>query len=184
MNIRIPLLLLAFLFSAAQAADPASALKLDPEKDYVVRLTLVGQTRLLNIGELQVFSGDTNIALAGKASMSSSAQEYPPANLIDGNTTGKRSEPGGLAHSSWEVAPWAEIALPKTDRIDKIVVWNRFPDGEDATTRLIPFKLTICDAEKNVVWEMLIRHARIQTRTEAKAGDNRFQKIEVSVMLP
>lgn len=184
MNIRIPFLLVTFLFSAAQAADPASALKLDPEKQYAVRLTLVGQTRLLNIGEIQVFSGDTNIALAGKASMSSSAQQYPPANLIDGNTSGKASEPGGLAHTHWEVAPWAEIALPKTDRIDRIVVWNRFPDGEDATTRLIPFKLTISDAEKNVVWETLIRNARIQTRTEAKAGDNRFQKIEVPVRLP
>ena len=165
----------------AYAGEANHALKLDPQKTYSVRLVLVGQMRLLNIGELQVFSGERNIALEGKARMSSQNERHPAANLIDGNTSGKASETGGMAHTWGEVAPWAEISLPKTGSIEKIVVWNRFPEGEDCTTRLLPFRLSVLDENRKVVWETLIRRARIQTLTEAKAGDNRFQKIEVPV---
>jgi hypothetical protein len=154
-------------------------LQLDKDKAYTLRLQLPGYMRLINLGEIQVFNGDENIASRGRARMSSQNEKHPAENLISGRVSGKAADEGGLAHTHYEMRPWAEIELPSTDKVDRIVVWNRFPEGEDCTTRLIPFKLTICDADKNVVWETLIRHARIQTLAEAKAGDNRFQKIEI-----
>jgi hypothetical protein len=77
----------------AYAAETDHGLKLDPQKTYSVRLVLVGQMRLLNIGEIQVFSGDTNIALACKASMSSSPEAYPAATWSTATHRARRQSP-------------------------------------------------------------------------------------------
>jgi hypothetical protein len=159
----------------------ALPLALDPNKSFTLRLELPGYIRLINLAEIEVFSGGENIARRGTAHMSSQAAAFPAANLITGVTTGKAADKGGMAHTPHEKNPWAEIALPPTAQIDRIVVWNRYPEGEDIVARLVPFELTLRDGDGKVVWRKFIRHARVQTLTEARSrGDNRFQKIEIS----
>ena len=153
---------------------------LDPNKRFTLRLELAGYMRLMNLAEIEVFSGGENIARRGTARMSSQAAEYPAANLISGVTTGKAADKGGMAHTLFENKPWAEIALPPTAQIDRVVIWNRYPEGEDIVARLLPFELTLRDADGKVVWRKFIRQARVQTLTEARSrGDNRFQAISI-----
>ncbi len=164
----------------APGVPDALPVALDPNKNFTLRLGLPGYTRLLNIAEIEVFSGNENIARRGTARMSSQTANHPAANLITGVTTGKAADQGGMAHTHWEKNPWAEIALPLTGQIDRIVVWNRYPEGEDIVARLVPFELTLRDGDGKVVWRTFIRHARVQTLKEAQRGDRRFQKIELS----
>ena len=165
----------------APGVPDALPVSLDPGKSFTLRLDLPGYMRLINLAEIEVFSGGENIARRGTARMSSQAAAYPAANLISGITTGKAADKGGMAHTHYEPNPWAEIALPSSAQIDRIVVWNRYPEGEDIVARLVPFELTLRDADGKVVWRKFIRHARVQTLTEARSrGDNRFQRIEIS----
>lgn len=171
------------LFAALLCVLPALAgIDLDPARQYTLRLELPGYIRLLNLGEIQVFSGDENIALRGQAKMSSEDAKYNATKLINGRTIGSSNDPqGDLAHTYFETKPWAEIRLPAAQRIDKIVVWNRAPDCEDCHSRLLPFELILIDDKGQTVWKKLIRKGRIQTRPEAKRGDTTFQKFEVPV---
>ncbi len=148
------------------ASEPP--LTLESGKHYTVRLDLVGQVRMLNLSEIEVFRDDKNLALHSEASMSPGPPERGAEILTDGRTTGS-AEGGDIAHSFWQVGPWAEVRLPKTDRIDKIVLWNRSPDGEPVASWLVPFKVSIVEKGGRIVWEQLVREARVQTHDQAAA---------------
>ncbi len=176
--------LLLCLSAALLGVLPARAgIDLDPARQYTLRLQLPGYIRLLNLGEIQVFSGNENIALRGQAKMSSQVDpKYNASKLINGLTIGSSKDPqDDLAHGIWETKPWAEIRLPAAPRIDKIVVWNRAPDSGDCHSYLLPFELILLDDKGQTVWKQLVRKGRIQTRPETVRGDTRFQKFEVPV---
>lgn len=175
---------LLLCLSAALLSIPSvrAGIDLDPARQYTLRLQLPGYIRILNLGEIQVFSGDENIALRGQAKMSTEDAKYNASKLINGLTIGSSKDPqGDLAHGTFEMNPWAEIRLPATSRIDKVVIWNRALDCEDCHSRLLPFELILLDDKGQTVWKHLVRKGRIQTRPEAKRGDTTFQKFEVPV---
>ncbi len=156
------------------------AVPLSTDATYTLRIELDGYNRLLNLGEIEVYRGTENLALLGTASMSSQNPTWDSSYLNNGIASGTtRLDPKDLAHSYWSLNPWAEIRLPPTDRIDRIVVWNRAVDCEDCNTRLLPFTLTLRDGAGRLLWSRQVRNTRIQTRDEDRAGDRRFQKIVV-----
>jgi glucose/arabinose dehydrogenase/azurin/lysophospholipase L1-like esterase len=79
----------------------------------------------LTLAEVQVFSGNTNIALKCKASQSSTAYGGDAQRAVDGNTAGDFGA-GSCTHTNeGEPNPWWEVDLGKELPIDSVVLWNR-----------------------------------------------------------
>ena len=78
-----------------------------------------GNDHAMNIAEVEVFSGGTNIA-SGKTVTASSlhSPEYPHANLVDGNKT-------NFAHTQNKALEWFLIDLGQDYDIEKVVITNR-----------------------------------------------------------
>ena len=78
-----------------------------------------GDDHWLNIAEVEVFSGTTNVA-SGKTVTASSlyAPQFPHANLVDGNKT-------NFAHTHNEALEYFQIDLGQEYDIDKVVITNR-----------------------------------------------------------
>ena len=78
-----------------------------------------GGDHWMNLAEVEVFSGGTNIA-SGKTVTASSlhSPEYPHANLVDGNKT-------NFAHTQNEALEYFQIDLGQEYDIDKVVITNR-----------------------------------------------------------
>jgi len=114
-----------------------------------VRIDLPGEKKMLSLAEVQVFSAGENIAQAGKATQSSTDFAGPPEYANDGNTDGK-FENKSVTHTAVSDNPWWEVDLTKVADVDRIVVWNRA--GEGLPERLANFRITLLDADRNVVW--------------------------------
>ncbi len=89
----------------------------------------IGSTDPLNLAEVRVFSGSTNVALGKTTSQSSNltAGGGLSSLAIDGNTNG--SFVGGSVTSTLDnnmaIEPWWQIDLGSIITIDSIQVWNR-----------------------------------------------------------
>lgn len=153
-----------------------AGLDLDPKQEHTVRIELVGQMRMLNVLEVEVKRGDENLARQGEAVMAPGPAESGASRLIDGDADGAGD---ASAHTYWQVAPWLEIRLPKTDRLDEVVVWNRAPIGEDIAARLLPFEVSVRDARGKVVATQLVREGLMQSRREFKNEDTRHRSFVV-----
>jgi hypothetical protein len=78
-----------------------------------------GNDHAMNITEVEVFSGGTNVA-SGKTVTASSLHSpaHPHANLVDGNKT-------NFAHTLNEDVEWFLIDLGQAYEIEKVVITNR-----------------------------------------------------------
>jgi hypothetical protein len=114
-----------------------------------VRVEIPGRQRTLSLAEVQVFSGDENVATKGKATQSSLDYEGDPARAIDGNTNGNY-DVNSTTHTKVEDNPWWEVDLGAEKALDSIRIWNR-TDG-DVGPRLANFQVTALNAERKTVW--------------------------------
>src|SRR6056300_84803 len=79
-----------------------------------------GDDHAMNIAEVEVFSGGTNIA-SGKTVTARALYPYgdfPPANLVDGNKT-------NFAHTDDQPVEWFLVDLGQDYDIEKVVITNR-----------------------------------------------------------
>lgn len=105
----------------------------------------------LTLAEVQVFSNGRNVALQGKASQSSTANNGVASRAIDGRTDGNWSS-GTLTHTrEAENHPWWEVDLGAPKSIDSIVVWNRTDDLLGG--RLHGFTLTVLDENRREIFK-------------------------------
>ena len=115
-----------------------------------VRVELAGRKRLLSLAEVQVFAGDKNVALGGKASQSSTTFGGDPARAVDGNTNGEFSA-DSVTHTAESTDPWWEVDLGKAAAIDKVVLWNR--TDSNLGSRLANARVIVLDESRKPVWE-------------------------------
>lgn len=66
----------------------------------------------------------TNLALTGVASQSSTAFNGPARLANDGNTSGMNWL-GSVSHTDYDAQAWWQVALAADAAIDQVVVWNR-----------------------------------------------------------
>lgn len=118
-----------------------------------VRVEIPGVQKMVSLAEVQVFSGGQNVAMSGKATQSSTDYQGPPEYAIDGNTDGQY-ENKSVTHTEISDNPWWELDLTKDVAIDRIVIWNRA--GEGVYKRLSNFRLSILDANRDVLWSQNI----------------------------
>ncbi|MDX1968631.1 MAG: DUF1553 domain-containing protein [Planctomycetaceae bacterium] len=129
------------------AADPRLAGRF-------VRIGIPGSQKILSLAEVQVYSGEANVALQGQAEQSTTDYDGPAKLANDGNTDGRYFEAKSTTHSAVSDNPWWEVDLKTLQPIDRIVIWNR-TDG-DVGSRLNNFQLSILDADRRVVWQQMI----------------------------
>jgi azurin/glucose/arabinose dehydrogenase len=117
-----------------------------------VRIELPRQGTL-TLAEVEVVSGSQNVARAGKARQSSTANDGRAERAIDGNTSPDWGR-GGQTHTAEDEAnPWWELDLGQDTAIESITVYNRW-DGENRLRqRLDGFTLTVLDAARQPVFE-------------------------------
>ncbi|HEV3002808.1 MAG TPA: HEAT repeat domain-containing protein, partial [Pirellulales bacterium] len=116
-----------------------------------VRIELPGNGRVLTLAEVEVISGGTNVAPAGKASQSSTGYGGEAKRGIDGNTSGAYSD-GGQSHTNEQTDPWWEVDLGQERPIDAIIVWNRSEGNGQFAKRLDGFKLSMLDGNRQPVF--------------------------------
>jgi hypothetical protein len=140
-----------------------------PWKGRWVRVEIPGKQKLLSLAEVQVFSGEQNVALAGTASQSSTAFDGPAKLAIDGNTDGDYFKAKSTTHTQTEDHPHWEVDLGADAAIDRIVIWNR-TDG-NLHTRLTQFRVAVLDAKRQTVWQTIVADPPNPSR-ELAPGDS------------
>ena len=129
-----------------------SATRLDdtPFRGRFVRVEIPDRSEYLHLAEVQVHSGNKNVALGGVARQSSTSLSAVADRAIDGNTNGSW---GGksVCHTNREHHPWWEVDLGTACEINRIVIHNR-TDGE-LENRLSNFRVTLLDEQRNPVWQ-------------------------------
>jgi mono/diheme cytochrome c family protein len=119
-----------------------------------VRVTLPGANRILSLAEIQVFSGDQNVAPLGQASQSSTSHEGQAARAIDGNTDGEYFRSNSVTHSAdRSTDPWWEVALAADTTVERVVVWNRTDGGAAIASRLQGAIVQLLDEQRQIVWQ-------------------------------
>lgn len=122
-----------------------------------VRIDLPGDAKIINIAEVQVFSGDENVALQGKATQDGQYADAAAGRAIDGNTDGDYNQ-GSVAHTAVDRDnPFWEVDLGAEREVSRIVVWNR-TDG-NIQDRLDGFKLSLLDAGRETIWAQTFEDA-------------------------
>lgn len=124
-------------------------------KGQFVRVTVPGAKKFLHLAEVEVFSGNQNVALKGKASQISTYPDSPASNAIDGITDGN-FQAHKTSHTNEENNPWWEVDLGGQTPVDRIVLWNRTDGG--TASRIEGYTIQLLDTERRVVWE----EARLQ----------------------
>ena len=127
----------------ADAAPP-------PQARYV-RIELPGEKKMLQLAEVQVFSGSQNIALSGKASQSSTYTDAAARRANDGGTEGDYAK-GSVSHTAdGDKDPWWEVDLKEPKSVDRVVVWNRTDGGTGK--RLDGFRVLLLDDKRQTLWK-------------------------------
>ncbi len=136
-----------------------------------VRIDLPGKDKILNIAEVQVFSGTKNVALKGKASQAGNYADAVAGRAIDGNTNGKY-QAGSVAHTALgrENLFW-EVDLGEQHDISRIVIWNRTDAG--VGPRLDGFKLSLLDDKRGTVWSETYKKAPQREKEISLGGGQR-----------
>ncbi|HEV3021155.1 MAG TPA: PVC-type heme-binding CxxCH protein, partial [Pirellulales bacterium] len=116
-----------------------------------VRIELPGNGRVLTLAEVEVASGGTNVATAGKASQSSTSYGGEAKRGIDGNTSGAYSD-GGQSHTNEETDPWWEVDLGAERPVDAITIWNRSEGNGQFAKRLDGFRIRVLDGNRQPVF--------------------------------
>ncbi|MEM7385866.1 MAG: DUF1549 domain-containing protein, partial [Verrucomicrobiota bacterium] len=146
--------------------------KASPAGRYV-RIELPGKGVYLSLAEVEIFSGDRNIAREGKAKQSSTAFAGPARLAIDGNTDGDYDKARSTTHTASGDNPWWEVKLKKAAIVDEIVVWNR-TDG--VSERLNRFKVRLLDDKRREVWSTTINEVPKPSEKVSLVGGKRQLK--------
>ncbi len=145
----------------------ASVIRSSPQNRQLaryVRVELPGKARILSLAEVQVFAGEKNVAIAARATQSSTAHDGVAARAIDGETSGDFDR-HSTTHTATEKNPWWEIDLHQPQTVDRIVVWNRTDNA--LSQRLDGVKVQLLDDARKLLFEKVIEKAP-KTNTEFK----------------
>jgi hypothetical protein len=119
-----------------------------------IRVELPGKDRVLALAEVQVWSEGRNVAPGGVASQPSTAGGAAAARAIDGNTEGDLAR-GSVSLTETAETAWWEVDLQATVPVERVVVYGR--TGAESTPGHL--KVTVLDANRQPVWELLHRDA-------------------------
>jgi hypothetical protein len=122
-----------------------------------VRVELPGQQKMISLAEVQVFNGNDNVAVRGKATQSSTDFGGPPELAIDGNTDGDYQKAKSTTHTAISDNPWWELDLQNSQPIDRVVVWNR--TDANLQSRLNGFVLKVLDENRKELWSETVAEA-------------------------
>jgi serine/threonine protein kinase len=137
--------------SASVKAAPAPTAAGAGVNGRYVRIEIPG-VATLNMAEVQVFSGDANIALKGTATQSTMAWDGKPELAIDGITNGDKGAANSVMHTDDKKSnPWWQVDLGRDVPLQTIVIWNR--TDKDYGERTTNLTVKVLDAKKKVVWE-------------------------------
>ena len=138
-----------FVLTSLKAEVVPPDAKAAPQARFV-RVELPGPKKMLQLAEVQVFSGAENIAPKGVASHSSQYQDAAAKRANDGNTDGDYKK-GSVSHTAGtDNDPWWEVDLKAAKPVDRVVVWNRL-DG--VSKRLDGFRVVLLDEKRQTVWK-------------------------------
>ncbi len=101
---------------------------------------------ILNLAEVQVFSGDENIASKGTAKQSSQQKGTKADSAIDGKTDGDFAQTTAKDRN-----PRWDLDLNEEKPISKIVIWNRTDPEHRGQMKDVTIKLL--SKHQGVVWE-------------------------------
>jgi tetratricopeptide (TPR) repeat protein len=115
------------------------------------RLASDGDSKFLNLAELQVFQGDRNIALRKRARQSCTWEDWVAERAVDGATDGgfhtiAHTDPAKDGNN-----PWWEVDLGGEQKIDRMVIWTR--TDANSGLRMSHFRIRALDASRRVVFE-------------------------------
>lgn len=104
----------------------------------------------LTLAEVEVYSGDRNIARSGKATQMNTSHGGAASRAIDGNKSPTYGN-GGQTHSEENTQnPWWELDLGEPAAIERIEIFNR---GEGFANRLEGFTLLVLDESRSPIFE-------------------------------
>ena len=141
-------------FVLSQVTANWKPLQASPVTAQFVRVTVPGKNRFVHLAEIQVFQGDNNVAVKGKASQSSQYQGAAASRVNDGNTNGDYNAQS-VQHTESQDSPWVEIDLGKPLPIDRIALWNRTDGGAAIADRIKGYQVSLLDGERNEIWTQL-----------------------------
>jgi hypothetical protein len=121
-----------------------------------VRLELPGNDKFLSLAEVEIYKGNTNIALKGEASQSSTAFGGEARFAIDGNKDGDFDKKS-TTHTEQSNNPWWELDLKTPQKLDRITVWNR--TDHDLQARLAGVRIELLDENRKVLWLREVKDA-------------------------
>ncbi|MEO0416475.1 MAG: DUF1553 domain-containing protein, partial [Verrucomicrobiota bacterium] len=119
-----------------------------PKKGRFVRMTVPGKKRLINMAEIEIFSGDNNLTKGATAKQSSTGFGGTVDRIIDGNTDGEYKN-NSVSHTAIEDNPWVEVDLGSVQVIDSIKLWGR---TDTPANRHDGYTLEILGEDRQVVW--------------------------------
>lgn len=133
------------------ANNPAFSFALPGRKVRFVRIEKPGYG-LVSLAEVQVFSGNRNIATNGVANQSSVALGGVAKRAIDGNTDGQWTS-GSVSHTKTESNPWWELDLGSPQAVDRVQVFCRNDRGNYAHIRApsLGWRILLLDDQRHVV---------------------------------
>jgi hypothetical protein len=148
-----------------------------------VRIALPkGHKGYLTLSEVEVYSAQQNVALAGEARQSSTAHNAPAAKAIDGKADGSF---GSCSCSNEQQDAWWELDLGHDTPIDHIVIYNR---DDCCPERLDNASITLLDANRKTVVENQIGDAPFRTvvthNPEAPDPKHTVNTYEIVLELP
>jgi len=139
-----------------------------------VRIINPDKQSWLHLAEVQIYQGDKNLALSGKATQISTGYNGPAKLAIDGNTNGDYFVSKSVTHTGKADGPWLEIDLGSEQVVDRILVFNR-TDG-DAGSRLKQFWAVAYDSKRNPVW------AHLSKKTPNPKWEGKLPKTHESIL--
>ena len=146
------------------------------KKGRYVRIDLPGNGKMIHLAEVEVFSGNQNVALNGIASQSSDYSNAKASRAIDGNTNGDYNK-GSVTHTATgKNDPFWEVDLKSMQNISSIIIWNR-TDGT-VSSRLDGYKLSILDEDRKAIWDKTFSKAPALNEVVSLSGEEqaRFSK--------
>ena len=133
-----------------------------------VRVEIVDREEYLSLAEVQVFHGQKNVAVQGKATQSSTDYNAPPELAIDGKTDGHFANAKSTTHTKKDKNPWWQVELAEPTAIDRIVLWNR--TDNEVGTRLSGFRVSILDDQQQPLWKQESKDPPTPSRELVIAG--------------
>lgn len=145
-----------FVLNDLRAFHDAPAADAKPMRARFIRVEGEGGRRQLALAEVQVLSGGTNVAPAGKASQSTVTYLADAARATDGNIDGNVNATHSVALTLPQENPWWELDLGRELPLDEVVLWNRTDGGGD---QLGKARVALLDAGRSPTQEFRITNA-------------------------